>query len=150
MKTGKFSLLIFLIFFLIFFMPGILVAQQERSVKELEQIAFSYIVKAQQATTYANALIRLRPDRESAHIFVDLYLQAAQLFGDASRLLKTIGPYYVDQDIVDKFSEAELNCLNIAGEARRVINQGEIVRTSDRQIQKLIKKIEELKDELPK
>lgn len=146
MMTGK----IFLVCLLMVYTPRYLYAQHDRSLQALEQRAFSYIVKAQQSITYANALIQLKPDRESAEIFADLYLQAAQLFGDASRLLKAIGPFYVHQNIVDQFAEAERNCLNIVGETRRLINQGEIIRTSDNQVRELMKKIEELQDELPK
>jgi len=140
-----------LISFFIFtiFLPP-LFAQYERSPKVLEQRALGYIQRADQLVVYAHKLMELRPNKENAEVFVELYLQASRLYGDAARLLKAIGPFYVQQFIIDKFAKAEMDCLKTVDEVRRMINKGEIVKVSDWEIKRLLNEIREIQSELSK
>ncbi len=119
-------------------------AQTNLSLKELEQKALSCILRAQQVTDHANKLMTAKPDRHSAEIFVDLYLQASRLYGDASRLLKAIGPGYVRQDTVDQFAQAETECLRVIDEVQRLLNRGELVTVPPQGFSELLRKIKEL------
>ncbi|MDP8265365.1 MAG: hypothetical protein P9M07_00285 [Candidatus Aceula meridiana] len=123
-------------------------AQYGRSPKVLETRAFTYVQRADQLLSYAHKIMELRPDKESAEIFVELYLQASRLYGDAARLLRAIGPFYIQQSVIDKFAKAELDCLKTVDEARRMVNKGEIVKVSDWEIKKLLNEIREIQDEL--
>jgi len=97
------------------------------SVDELQTQAFANIKRAQQVIAYAQKIIEVAPTREGAQRCVELYIEAAQLYGHASRLLKAIGPTYVPQNIVDEFSKGERHCLKVVEELRRVLNKGEVV-----------------------
>jgi CHASE3 domain sensor protein len=119
-------------------------AQTSLSLKELEQTALAYIVRAQQVVDHANRLMSAKPDRQSAEMFVDLYLQASRLYGDASRLLKAIGPGYVRQDTVDQFAQAETECLLVIDEVQRLLNRGELVAVPPEGFSELLRKIKEL------
>ncbi len=97
------------------------------SVDDLQAQAFSNIKRAQQVVAYAQKIMEVAPTRQGAEQCVALYLEAAQLYGHASRLLKAIGPRYVPQAVVDEFAKGERNCLKIVEELRRVLNRGEVV-----------------------
>lgn len=99
----------------------------ETSVDVLQAQAFANITRAQQVITYAQKIIETAPTREGAQHCVELYIEAAQLYGNAARLLKAVGPRYVPQKVVDEFAQGERNCLKVVEELRRVLNQGEVV-----------------------
>lgn len=119
-------------------------AQTTLSLKELEQKALSNILRAQQVTDHANRLMSAKPDRQSAEVFVDLYLQASRLYGDASRLLKAIGPGYVRQETVDQFAQAETECLRVIDEVQRLLNRGEVVAVPPQGFSEFLRRLKEL------
>lgn len=111
----------------LFFTISTLSHAAEPSVDELQAQAFANITRAQQVIAYAQKIIEASPTREGAQRCVELYIEAAQLYGHASRLLKAIGPRYVPQHVVDEFSQGERNCLKVVEEFRRLLNKGEVV-----------------------
>ncbi|MDP8263966.1 MAG: hypothetical protein P9M12_00610 [Candidatus Aceula lacicola] len=119
-------------------------AVAENNLDELQLKAFSNIQKAQHAVAYAQDLMKVKPDRQSAQMCVNLYLEAAKLYGDAARLLKAVGPTYVSQDVVDEFARAERNYLNIVDTIRRSLNQGEIVSTKKDTFESLLNELKEI------
>ena len=118
-------------------------AWAQRSPSELQQQAMQNIVRAEKITAYANALMEAKPDRQIAEVFLTLYLEAAQLYGDAARLLKALGSGYVRQEIIDQFAQAEHNCLQNVDEVRRMLNQGEITRVPSHDMKYLMQQLEE-------
>lgn len=116
----------------------------EQSVDALQSQAFANIARAKDVITYAQKLFESAPSRGSAEQCVELYLQAAHLYGNASRLLKAIGPVYVPQGVVDEFAHAELSCLRTVDELRRLLNKGEIVSANKENLWMLLKKIKEM------
>ncbi len=116
----------------------------EKSVEELKAQAFANIQRAQEVVTFAEKIIKMKPGREGAEKCVTLYLEAALLYGDASRLFKAMGPTYVPQDIIDNFAQGERNCLNTVDQIRRMLNKGEIVPTKKYTIQPVLKELKEM------
>ncbi|MDD3374685.1 MAG: hypothetical protein PHY73_03050 [Candidatus Omnitrophica bacterium] len=120
------------------------VAFAENNLNELQIRAFNNIQRAQQVVAYAQKLMEVRPDRQSAEACVDLYLEAAKLYGDAARLLKVVGPPYVLQSVVDEFAKGEQNYLDIVDKIRRSLNQGEIVSPKKDTFESLLNELKEL------
>jgi hypothetical protein len=116
----------------------------EQSVDALQNQAFANIKRAKQVVAYAQRLIEVSSTRETAQRCVELYLEAAHLYGNAARLFRAMGPVYVPQEIVDEFAKAELSCLQTVDEIRRLLNKGEIVSTNKETMQSLLKKLKEM------
>ena len=136
-----FKKIIFILGFFLMF-PGITVA--ENNLNELQVKAFDNIQRAKYVVAYAQKLIEVKPDRQSAQICVDLYLEVAKLYGNAARLLKAVGPPYVMQNIIDEFSTAERNYLNVVDKIRRSLNQGKLVSPKKDTFESLLKELKEI------
>ncbi len=115
----------------------------EQSVDDLKNQAFANITRARHIIAYAQKLIETSPSRQAAEHCVQLYLEAAQLYGNAARLLRAMGSNYVPQGIIDEFAKGEKNCLKIVDDIRRFLNRGEIVGTHKDTMQSLLKKLKE-------
>ncbi|HOD12582.1 MAG TPA: hypothetical protein PKO44_05775 [Candidatus Omnitrophota bacterium] len=116
-----------MIVLMILFLAPTLGFGNDLSVDDLQAQAFANIKRAQQVVMYAQKIMEVAPTRQGAEQCVELYLEAAQLYGHASRLLKAIGPSYVPQEVVDEFAKGERSCLKVVEELRRVLNRGEVV-----------------------
>ncbi len=115
----------------------------DNNVGQLQTRAFNNIKRAQIVVAHAKKLLEIKPDRQSAEICVDLYLEAAKLYGDAARLLKSVGPSYVSQEIVDEFLTAERNYLKVVDHLRRSLNEGEIISNKKDSIESILQELKE-------
>jgi len=131
-----------LIVFFGFFMTSVGFAEQ--SVDDLQKQAFANIVRANEVVAYARKLMQSSPTRESAESCVKLYLEAALLYGNASRFFKAMGPNYVSQEIVDQFFLAERVSLKVVDEIRRELNKGQIISSNRDTMESLLKRLKEM------
>jgi len=115
-----------------------------QTVDDLQRQAYASITRGNEVVDYAQRLMEGSPTTENAARCVDLYLEAALLYGNAARFFKAMGPNYVPQDVVDQFSTAERECLKTVDEIRRQLNKGQIVGTKKETMQSLLKKLQEM------
>lgn len=127
----------------LWFMLFCQVCHADNNINQLQARAFSNIKKAQVVVAHAQKLMKVKPDRKSAEICTELYLEAAKLYGDAARLLKSAGPNYASQGIVDEFLTAERNYLKIAEHLRRSLNEGEIISSKKDSIKSILQELKE-------
>lgn len=130
----------------LFFISTFLYAEQ--TVDRLQKQAFANIERATELVAYAQKLVEVAPTRDSAERCVELYLEAALLYGNAARFFKAMGPSYVSQDIVDQFSAGERNCLKAVDDIRRQLNKGQVVGTKKDTMESLLKQLKEMSPEL--
>ncbi len=116
----------------------------QQSVDGLQGQALANIDRANQIITYVGKMMEVSPTRESAERCVDLFLEAALLYGNAARFFKAMGPNYVPQDVVDRFSTKERECLKVVDDMRRQLNKGQVVGNNKETIQSLMQKLQEM------